>query len=207
MSPLTVELTFNGRCFGIFKLPQVKTSFWGTNISVPDQRVQITDMAAYNSFARSVFVDEETTFHLENGKCTIKAIGIVAHCDYCLAIPIKGMGGPKSTLIDVGRTDSEMLFKFRMQNPSPVEIDHGVSYFELRNDQGDVLAKLQGNFKIIRGEFDVLLQGPCKKGVAWAAKARLVGVGAMWKNWCSETVQHLDLPMDIKPEFLEVLQD
>ncbi|KAF7551961.1 hypothetical protein G7046_g7565 [Stylonectria norvegica] len=206
ISSMELELVFNGCCFGRMTLPEVKTSFWGTKVVVSDQRINISDMAIYKSFVRSILVSDETSFQLENGACTIKALGITAHCNYCIDIPIKGMRGPQVTLKKLVRNRDTITAVFHISNPSPVEVDHGTCVFELRNDQGETMAELKGELRIVRGEADFTLRGTTPTGVAPSKKARLVGLGVDGNSWCNETVRYIDAVMDVKPEFVKVLR-
>ncbi|KPM37207.1 hypothetical protein AK830_g9373 [Neonectria ditissima] len=203
ISPMVLDLTFNDCAFGKLALPEVRTGFWGTKVVVPEQTINITDMATYRAFVRSIMVDDDTSFRLENGECTIRALGLTAHCDYSLDVPLRAMKGPRVTLRAVSRSgDDGIAATFRMHNPSPVELDHGsVCAFELRNDQGQRLADLRGELRIVRGRFDFTLHGTTRNGVAPSDKLRLVGVGVDGSSWCNDTVQHLDAVIAVSPEF------
>ncbi|KAF7540393.1 hypothetical protein G7Z17_g12197 [Cylindrodendrum hubeiense] len=203
ISPMVLDLTFNGSAFGKLALPKVRTSFWGTKVVVQEQVINITDMAIYRAFVRSIMVDDDTNFQLENGACTVRALGLTAHCDYNLDIPIKAMKGPRATLQKVSRSgDDGIAVTVRMHNPSPVELNHGVCTFELRNDQGERMAELRGQLKIVRGQFDLSLHGTTRTGVAPSDKVRLVGVGVDGSSWCND----FDAVMDVRSEFAGLLR-
>ncbi|KAL6400541.1 hypothetical protein AUP68_16254 [Ilyonectria robusta] len=203
ISPMVLDLTFNGFAFGKLPLPEVRTGFWGTKIVVQEQRIAITDMAIYRAFVRSIMVDDDTNFQLENGSCTIRALGLTAHCDYNLDIAIQAMKGPRVTLRELSRSgDDGIAVTFRMHNPSPVELDHGVCTFELRNDKGQRMAELRGELKIARGQFDLCLHGTTRTGVAPSNKVRLVGVGVDGSSWCND----FDAVMDMRPKFAGLLR-
>ncbi|KAK7430547.1 hypothetical protein QQZ08_002839 [Neonectria magnoliae] len=203
VSPMALDLTFNGFVFGKLVLPEVRTSFWGTKVTVEEQTVTITDLTSFRAFVRSIMVDDDTSFQLENGECTIRALGLKIHCDYSLNIPIPAMRGPWVTLRAVSRSgDNGITATFRMHNPSPVELDHGgVCAFELRNDQGQCMADLRGELRIVRDQFDFALRGTTRNGVAPSDKLRLVGVGVDGSSWCNDTVKHLDAVIVVSPEF------
>lgn len=203
---MDLDLTFNGFCFGRLTLPEIKTSMWGTDVVVEDQKVRITDMAIYKAFVRSVIVDNETSFQLENGICTIKALGISANCNYCLGIPIQGMAGPQATLTKLERVENAITATFSIYNPSPVEIDQGNCTFDLRNQKGETMSELSGHLKIVRGRFDYVVHGTIRDGVESSERARLVGVGVEGKSWCNETINYLDMVVDVKPEFADKLR-
>lgn len=206
---MDLDLTFNGFTFGKLRLPSVHTSFWGTKVTVTNQTIRVTDMAIYKAFIRSVIVDNETCFQLENGQCTIKALGITAHCNYCLEIPIIGMMGPKTSVTKIEKDgDGHVRVNIGVQNPGPVEIQHGWSLFELRSDKGDTLADLEGNFKLKRGWSEIILSGKLRDGAPLAAteKSRLVARGVEGGSWCNETIQFIDTALNLKPVHLESLQ-
>lgn len=203
---MELDLTFDGFCFGKINLPEVKTSIWGAKVPIEGQRIHILDMTTYKSFVRSLMVNDETRFQLENGVCTIKSLGIIAHCNYCLDIPIRGMSGPKFNIKNAERNGKEVILTLIVHNPSPVEIDHGACIFDLRNTNDESLMELRGNLKIVRGDFEVVLRGKSKKGVIPTDKARLVGTGVEGKSWCRETIQYLDVMGDLDHETTNLLR-
>lgn len=209
ISAMDLDLTFNGFSFGKLHLPSVHTSLWGAKVTIPNQTIKITDMAIYKAFIRSVLVDTETCFQLENGTCTIKALGITAHCNYCLEIPIMGMMGPKTVVKNVEKDgDGHLRVIVDVQNPGPVEIQHGWSLFELRNDKGETVADLEGDFELKRGWSEVVLAGKLRDGAAFAAteKSRLVARGVEGSTWCNETIQFIDTSLELKLAHLEGLR-
>lgn len=165
---MDLDLTFNGFTFGRIHLPSVSTSFFGTKVTIPRQTIQIADAAIYRSFIRSVIVDSETCFQLENGTCTIKALGITAHCDYCLEIPVVDMMGPKMLAKKLRQDgDGHVNVVVDVQNPGPVEISYGWSLWELRNARGETVADLEGDFESKRGWFELILAGKLRDGAAF----------------------------------------
>lgn len=206
---MELDMTFNGVCFGKLKLPEVKTSIWGAKVLIQAQPVKILEVATFKAFVRSVIVNDSTRFQLENGECTIRSLGITAHCSYCLEIPIVGMMGPKATLLNLqrnGKNDERLTVTADLQNPGPVEIDHGWSLFELRNDKGESVADLEGDLKFVRGNFSIVLDGTVKKGVAVGETLRLAAVGVESSTWCNETIQFIDTTLQLTPEQVTLLQ-
>ncbi|KAF5007023.1 hypothetical protein FDECE_6631 [Fusarium decemcellulare] len=202
-----VDISFNGSSVGRLELPEIQTSFWGTKLLVEEQRIDITDLAIYRTFIRSLMIDNETNFQLNNGECSVGALGTSADCDMCLDISLKGMGGPRMTLKKLSRSgDNGIVATFRLNNPSPVEIDHGHCIFELRNTEGETMAELRGDLNIIRGQADYTLYGTTRAGVAPSHKARLVGVGVEGSSWCRETIKEIDAVFPLRPGFAELLQ-
>lgn len=210
ISAMDLDLTFNGFAFGKIHLPSVNTSFFGTKVTIPRQTIQITDGAIYRSFIRSVIIDSETCFQLENGTCTIKALGITAHCDYCLEIPIVGMTGPR-TLAKKLRQDGNghVRVVVDVQNPGPVEISYGWSLWELTNERGETVADLEGNFESKRGWFELVPAGKLRDGAAFTTdeKSRLVARGVEGNNWCNDTIQFINTSLELKPNHLESVTD
>ncbi|PNY28498.1 Uncharacterized protein TCAP_01568 [Tolypocladium capitatum] len=207
MSSMVIELTFDGLCFAKMRLPEVKTSIWGTRVTVRDQRLEILDKTIFKAYLRSVIVDDDTNFQLENGECTVTALGIKAHCNYCLNIPIRAMAGPKASVASLEREGEDITMVVAIENPSPVEIDHGVTLFELRDGQGASVAELTGNLQIVRGTSECTLRGKLVAGATRpSSRARLVGVCTESSSWCRETAEYFDVGLDVKPEFAGVLQ-
>ncbi|RSL57656.1 hypothetical protein CEP53_006422 [Fusarium sp. AF-6] len=204
---MDVELSFNGFSLGTVELPEVQTSFWDTRVLVKEQRIDITDMTAFHTFIRSLMLDSDSSFQLDNGRCTVGALGTSSSCEMCLDIPLKCMDGPKMELKKLTRSDdNSIVATFRLDNPSPVEIDHGHCIFELRNTRGETMADLRGNLNIVRGQADYTLHGTTRPGVAPSDMARLVGVGVKGSSWCNETIKEIDVIFGLKPELAELLQ-
>ncbi|CAM1503878.1 Fc.00g014690.m01.CDS01 [Cosmosporella sp. VM-42] len=207
ISPMELDLMFNGDAFGKLKLPQVRTSFWGTKVVVEAQTIEIKNQLAYLMFMRSIFVDDETSFELENGECSITAMKITAHCNYCLGIPLRGMGGPQISLKKLSRTGWDVAATFEFVNPSPVEIDHGRCVFELRyGEEQRGVALLQGDFKLVQGKFILDLDGLVKNWAVPSSKARLVGISAVGgQSWANESIKFIDSVFDLGSDFAKVL--
>ncbi|KND94208.1 hypothetical protein TOPH_01079 [Tolypocladium ophioglossoides CBS 100239] len=207
MSSMAIELTFNGFCFAKMRLPEVKTSIWGTQVTVRDQRLEILDKAIFKAYLRRVIVDDDTNFQLENGHCTVTALGVKAHCNYCLDLPIRGMMGPKASVASLEREGEDITMVVAIENPSPVEIDHGMTLFELRNGEGASMVELRGNLQIVRGTSECTLRGKLMAGGKTPpSRARLVGVCAEGSSLCRETASYFDVGLDMKPEFVDVFQ-
>jgi hypothetical protein len=201
MSPMTVDLTFNGACFGKLNLPEVRTSPSGADVVIENQDTEVLDMAAFKAFVRSLMVDEKLVLKLDNGNCTITAFGLTAHCVYAKEVQLVGMNGPKVQMASTTASRDGISSTMTIFNPSPLEIDHGISMFEIQNDKKEALAELKGDLKIIRGDFESTMQGAIKKDVATAGTARLVGKGVEEMSWCNDTVKNIDVAFQLTPEF------
>ncbi|KAK1986682.1 hypothetical protein LZ30DRAFT_685214 [Colletotrichum cereale] len=205
MSPMTVDMMFNGGCFGKLDLPEVKTKSGGTEVVVRDQVIKILDHNVFKAFVKAIMCDEKLVLHLDNGDCSIKALGMSAKVKYAKDVAIIGMGGPKIAQVNSQERGGGFVNTMKVYNPSPLEIDHGVSMFELRNESGEVLAELKGNLKIVKGDFETTFQGSLNKGAKASDKARMVGVGTQESNWCNETIKFIDVPFSVSPQFAQML--
>lgn len=177
-----------------------------TPVAVEDQRVQITDMTAFRMLIFSIVVGETVCLQLGNGQCDIRVMGIVAHYSCCIDVLVQGMMGPNATIQHISRNGLSTSIALECQNPGPVSIDHGQSLFELRNDAGLVLADLEGPLDIGLGRFEVHLHGSLVEGVTAGTQIRLVAVGTQCKTWCNETIQYVDIRLDLTPEQVKLLQ-
>jgi hypothetical protein len=177
-----------------------------TPVIVEEQRVQITDMTAFRMLIFSIVVGETVCLQLGNGECDVRVMGIVAHCSCCIDVLVQGMMGPKAVIRHISRNGLSINIALQCHNPSPVSIDHGQSLFELRNDGGQVLADLEGPFDLGLGKFEVHLHGSLVEGVEVGRQIRLVAVGTQCKTWCNETIQYIDIRLDLTPEQIGLLQ-
>jgi hypothetical protein len=202
---MDLDLTFNGSPFGRLSLSEIRMSLWGTTVTVQEQPVTISNMANFKSFIHSVIFSDETRFQLDNGVCDIKALGIVAYCNYCVEVPLQGMMGPRVTLKQINRTNSSIDVVLEFRNPSPVEIDHGRSVFELRNDRGGVIADLRGDFNLRRGRVKVYLYGHLRPKVWVGENVSLAGVGVESHTWCDETIQSVNVALNLQAEHIRLL--
>lgn len=111
---------------------------------------------------------------------------------------IKGMQGPKLKL--AGTTSATNTMK--VVNPSPVEILHGVSMFDIVDDKGEVLAELKDEMTILRGTFDsrmaIFFKG---KGVTPGTKVHLIGKGTETDAWTNETLKFINQEFEVNEQF------
>ncbi|KAF3766341.1 hypothetical protein M406DRAFT_330169 [Cryphonectria parasitica EP155] len=214
MSPMVVDLVFGGVAWGKLQLPEVVTSPSGTDIVCAEQEVAITDQKAFRAFVKALTWDEELRLTLDNGDCriTTKIMGFQVNSNivYSKELLIKGMGGPKVSLVRTGGGQNTV----RVENPSPLEIDHGVSMFEVvvvdgngngnGNGKGDgvVAARLRGGLIIVRGAcectMDITFTGV---KVAPGTKARLIGRGTEAQSWMNDTLQYIDSELEVTEQF------
>ena len=207
VSAMELDITFDGKVFSRLQLPEFKTQSGGMELVVPTQRVHITDMETYMNYVKAVITSKETKFELANGVCKVKALGITAKCDFRREFSIAGMNGPDGEILDVRREDEDVIMTVKCLNPSPVEIDQGIVIFELRNEDKECMAELRGHVQLVRGEFDVVLRGRTKPGVKPSKKMTLQGVGAEEKTWRAQTAKFVEVTLDMRPDFVNVLED
>ncbi|KAF5672247.1 ubiquitin ligase (Hul4) [Fusarium denticulatum] len=201
------SLTFNGAVLGRIKLPQTRTSFWGTDFVAQEQRIEIIDYTNYCAFVRSIIVDDETNLQLRNSNCTVKALGISSVCNLRLDMPLKAIGGPRMAVKKLSRLGNDVTIVFSLSCAGPVELDHGFCIFELRNGHSETLAELKGELNIAAGQTELTLRGTTRDGAVTSNRVRLVGVGveAKEKSWLNETIREIDVPVDLEPKCVEIL--
>lgn len=200
---MVVDLCFGGQAWGKLQLPEIVTNSSGTDIICAQQEIKITNQDAFRAFVKALMLDDELVLSLDNGDChiTSKIMGMTLKSTivYKQDLVIKGMGGPKVSLVDTSGGKNTL----KVQNPSPLELDHGISNFDIVDAaSGDAVAQLKGQLNIVRGTFDATLginfQG---KQVAPGAKLRLVGKGTENQSWMNETLKYINQEFDATPQF------
>lgn len=203
LSPMVVDLCFGGQAWGKLQLPEITTSSSGTDIICTEQEIKITNQDSFRAFVKALMLDDELTLSLDNGDCHIssKIMGMTLKSTivYKQDLVIRGMGGPKVSLVDTSAGKNTI----KVANPSPLELDHGVSMFDIVDAaSGDAVASLKGQLTIVRGSFDATLditfQG---KKVAPDAKLRLVGKGTEKQSWMNDTLQYINQDLAATPQF------
>lgn len=209
MSPMAVDLVFNAVPWGVLQLPSVVTTPTGTTVLCAEQVVRITNQAAFRAFVRALMRDEQLVLTLDNGECRIasKIFGFTARTSvvYRKDLVIRGMGGPVVALAGVAGEGREGRNTLRVANPSPLEIDHGVSCFNVVKGDGEgvVVARLRGPLYMVRGDFDSTLDITFVEGVKVAPgeKVRLVGTGTEKESWMNETLKYIDSEFEVDERF------
>lgn len=201
MAPMIVDLCFGGHAWGKLQLPEVITASSGAEIIVAEQQVQITNQEAFRAFVRALMLDEELVLTLDNGDCHIasKILGFTARSNvvYKKNLMIKGMRGPVVTLVEtVGGKNT-----IKVANPSPLELDHGVSLFDVVAGN-EVVAHLKGPLYIVRGSFDSTLDVTFTgKKVEKGTKVKLVGKGTEKESWMNETLKYISTEFEVNEQF------
>jgi hypothetical protein len=200
MAPMEVDMIFDGRCFGKLMLPEVHTSPSGADVKVYDQHTPILDMEAYMAFVKALVTQEELTLTLDNGKCSITAMRFLkGNCTYKKDVVLKGMKGPATKIKDTTAEANTVA----VHNPSPVDIDHGVSEFEIQTAEGEVIAELKGEMRVVRGDGEVTMNITRKTGVPLTGEGiKLVGKGTDGQAWTHDTVKFIQVPLELTDQFL-----
>jgi hypothetical protein len=199
MSAMTVDLVGPRGVFGKLNLPEVKTSSKGANVNIPDQKIDIVDMVAYEAFVKSIQLDQKLTLRLDNGQGTIKALGLTAKIVYKKEVQLMGMNGPVTQVVKTETTGSGFKNTMKIINPSPLEIDLGSPTFAFKNAAGEVLATQTGKLFISRGETIYTVTGEVKsKGSA--DKPILVGQSTDHDSWINDTIRFFNAPISLTPE-------
>lgn len=204
---MMVDLAFGGVTWGKLQLPEVVTTPAGADIIVQEQEVKILDQNAFRAFVKALMLDEELVLTLDNGDCQIssKVLGFTMKSKivYKKDLVITGMRGPKVGLVETVADKNTM----KVVNPSPLEIDHGVSFFEIVDDTGSVLADLKGQLNIVRGTFDSTLDITFKGGkkLTPGTKVRLVGKGTEKESWMNDTLKYINSELEVNEQFVSFL--
>lgn len=207
MSPMVVDMVFNDQPWGKLQLPEVNTKSGGTDVIVQEQEVKITNQESFRAFVKALMLDEELVLVLDNGDChiTAKVMGwpLKSNVTYKKKLIIKGMRGPKLSLVDTTADKNTM----KVYNPSPLEIDHGVSMFDIVDADGQVVAEEKGQLNIVRGDFDSTLGITFKPGkkVVTGTKLRLVGKGTEKDSWMNDTLKYINSEFEAKDQFSSFL--
>lgn len=202
LSPMVVDLCYDGQAWGKLQLPEIVTASGGADIICEEQEVKITNQESFRGFVRALMLDEELVLVLDNGDCKItsKIVGFtkVTNVVYRKELVIRGMGGPKVSLVETTGGNNTI----KVINPSPLEIDHGVSLFDVIQDDGDVVAKLKGQMNIVRGNFDSTLGITFTgKKVEPGTKVKLVGKGTEDDSWRNDTLQYINEEFVVNEQF------
>jgi hypothetical protein len=205
LSPMTVDLIGPKGPFGKLNLPEVKTNSKGADVIIKDQKIQITDFAAFLAFNKSLQLDEKLTMYLDNGHGTIKALGMKSKIVYKKPVAMKGMDGPQTEIVKTEILgDGQFKNTMKIHNPSPVETDLGNVVFAFKNQAGETLATQTGNIFIKKGETIYEATGEVKsKGEL--GRINIVGIEESKGTWVSKTLEYFNVPVSLTPEMEKLL--
>jgi hypothetical protein len=203
MSAMELDMSGPGGVFGRLALPEVQAKSSGTDVIVTNQTIQITNMEAFIAFTKAIMCDEALVLRLENGNATVKAFLLTANIIYAKNVHMKGMNGPRTTMLKTEILDGgkEVRNTMRAVNPSPLEIDLGTVRYEIRNGKGVKIAEQKGKIYFGRGETEYVTTA-IVTGVAAEGDARIIGLGVEEDNWNNETIPFLDAPVTLTGEFV-----
>lgn len=202
LAPMVVDLCYGGEAWGKLQLPEIVTASGGADIICAEQEVKITNQKSFRGFVKALMLDEELVLVLDNGDChiTSKIMGFTMKSNvvYRKELVIRGMSGPKVSLVETAGGKNTL----KVINPSPLEIDHGVSLFDIVQGEDNVVAKLKGQLNIVRGNFDSTLNITFTgKKVEPGTKVRLVGKGTEDDSWRNDTLQYINEEFVVNEQF------
>jgi hypothetical protein len=203
-APMTVDMIGPKGIFGRLNLPEVKTKSSGADVKIVDQLIEIVDMEAYHAFVKSIQLDKKLTLRLDNGKGTVKALGLKANIVYKKNVELLGMNGPKTEIVETEKTADGFKNTLKITNPSPLEIDIGENSFEFVDEKGNVIAEEHGKLDIPRGESYHEVFGTVK-GKAAPGTIRLVGRDVSEESWLKTTIKNFDAPIALTPELTSLV--
>jgi hypothetical protein len=206
LAPMVVDLVGPKGVFGKLNLPEVKTNSKGAVVTVTDQKIDITDLEAFLAFNKSLQLDEKLTMYLDNGKGTIKALGMKSNIVYKKPVNMSGMDGPQTEIIKTEVLgDGKFKNTMKITNPSPVEIDMGTVTFGFKNQAGEVLATQTAQLFIKKGETIYEATGEVKtKGEL--GRINIFGMEQAGSSWIGKTLAYFDVPVSLTPELESLLQ-
>jgi hypothetical protein len=196
LAPMTVDLVGPAGAFGKLGLPEVKTSSRGADVHIDPQKIDITDYEAFKAFVKSITQDEKLTLRLENGKGTIKALGMKSNITYKKPVELAGMNGPKARIVKAEGTKDDVKIQLQVFNPSPVEMDLGVAISELHTADGTKVGDVTGSQQIVRGDNQNEMTGKIT-GTVSQGPAKLVGIGAEGDTWTKDTNKYLIMNVQV----------
>ncbi|KAF1985614.1 hypothetical protein K402DRAFT_394594 [Aulographum hederae CBS 113979] len=206
MSPMTVDLVGPKGVFGKLDLPEIKTQSSGTDVIVPDQLIKIVDMEAFHAFVKAIMLDESLVLKLDNGVGTIKAMMMKSNIVYRKEVQLKGMNGPKVTLVKTEPKGDGFVNTTKIENPSPLDLDLGVITFDLLNAEGQKIGQMEGPLSIPLGESTATMEGkPVKGAGAKVGVGRMVGSGAPDGSWFNETIKFQDMPIELNETLVSLV--
>ncbi|KAK2617015.1 hypothetical protein QQS21_000106 [Conoideocrella luteorostrata] len=192
ISAMTVDLVGPKGTFGRLDIPPAKIGPSGGDITIIDQVVKIADMEAFKAFVRAIMQDEDLVLRLDNGEATIKALGRTSSIVYKKDIHLKGLKGLKTTVTETKSDGDGFESSILMVNPSPFEIDLGTVLYDVKDENGTVIAEQKGATYVKRGESSSKVTGPIT-GTASKSQVRFVGADVEENNWFKQIISAVDI--------------
>jgi len=146
--------------------------------------------------------DDTLAMRLQNGRATITKFMVSTNIIYNKEVLLKGMSGPKTTMIRTEVDENGFRNTMVAINPSPLEIDLGTVRQEIRNGKGEKIAEQKGEVYFTRGKSTYIMEG-VTMGVATEGAAVVVGVGVEEENfWTNQTIVHFKALLKLTEEFV-----
>jgi len=206
MSPMTVDMIGPKGPFAKLDLPEVKTSSKGAVVKITNQLIKIENMEAYLAFNKSLQWDDKLTMYLDNGKGTIKALGMKSNIVYKKPVAMLGMNGPQTEILKTEiLADGSFKNTMKTTNPSPVETEMGKVNFAFKNGAGETLAVQSASLHMLCGEtiYEAVGQVKAKGDVS---NVQLVGLGDEKGTWIKNTILFFNVSVTLTPELTELLK-
>jgi len=146
--------------------------------------------------------DDELILKLENGTPSIKTWGLSTKINYSKEVILKGMSGPKTTMVKTEVSRTGFTNTMLAINPSPLEIDLGTLQQEIRNSKGEKLAEQKGKVYFGRGETSYVMSGTTTGVPVGEGEARVLGLGVEEDNWNNFTMVHFNTATTLMEEFV-----
>ncbi|KAI1780518.1 hypothetical protein F4818DRAFT_435722 [Hypoxylon cercidicola] len=191
---------------GIVYAPDADADADAASFEVVDQAVFVTSPGALRSFALCLFYQQEVPLSLGDGRV---GVALPSASGYDRSAALAGMGGPRVYVYSASPRNRHparprdpggaagIVVRLRVVNRSRFEIDFGLCRFEIRNDEGEVFATLEGYFRVTSGLSLLITWGMATRGVeVEEGKARLVGTGASpGGGWFDDIAKRVDVPL------------
>ncbi|KAI0376175.1 hypothetical protein F5Y04DRAFT_292935 [Hypomontagnella monticulosa] len=211
MCPMTIDMWGPSGPFGEMTLPELKVHPNGTPITIDYQLVEIINWNALQVFLEHLLHDEKVNLDLIDGVAEIKSkplkkgyrpiyftrgVAMNGMHDAAFAVKKAEITANPPTCDDVKGDRAGLKVRFRVKNPSPVELSFGWCAFEIRNEEGELFAQLKGMLDIKIKYYDVQLCGIANKDVKLVkGKTRLIGLRCSGAGWCDGIIKSINVPV------------
>lgn len=192
ISEMTVDLVGPRGAFGRLDVPAIKMGSLGADITIIDQMVTIIDMEAFKAFVQAMLQDEDLTLRLENGKTTVKSMGMKSSIVYSKVIHLKGLKLLQASLKQVEQKADGTKSTIVIVNPSQFEVDLGWVIYEVQDGEGNRIGEQRGATRVRRGESSLKLHGTVSGMVS-----KYVGVDVEEDNWLKEILRSVSLVVTV----------
>lgn len=196
ISEMTVDLVGPRGAFGRLDVPAIKMGSLGADITIVDQMVTIIDMEAFKAFVQAIIQEETLVLRLENGKTTVKSMGMKSSIVYSKVIQLKGFKLLEASLKHVETGTDGVSSTITIVNPSQFEVDLGSVIYEVQDSHGNRIGEQRGATRVQRGESSLKLQGPVT-GMISNGETRFVGVDVEEENWFKEILRSVSLVVTV----------